>query len=74
MSNIKKIMTAIGFSPYAPAILQYATEMAVNLDAMLVIVNVINSRDVEAIGRIESMGYEVDATEYVKGIKEDRRN
>ena len=74
MSNIKKIMAAIGFSPYAQAILQYATNMATDLNAQLIVVNVINARDVEAVSRIESMGYKVDASDYVKGLKEERKN
>ena len=72
MSNIKKIMAAIGFSPYAQAILQYATNMATDLNAQLIVVNVINARDVEAVSRIESMGYKVDASDYVMAC--DRRN
>ena len=67
-------MAAIGFSPYAQAILQYATNMATDLNAQLIVVNVINARDVEAVSRIESMGYKVDASDYVKGLKEERKN
>jgi nucleotide-binding universal stress UspA family protein len=74
MSHIKKIMVAIGFSPYAQAILQYAAHMATDLDAQLVVVNVINARDVEAISRIESMGYELSASKYVEELKEERKN
>ena len=46
--------------------------MAKDLDAQLFIANVINVRDVEAVSKIESMGYQVDADDYVKGIKEER--
>jgi len=74
MSNIKKIMAAIGFSSYSKAILQYATDMARDLDALLIVVNVVNSRDVEAISRIETMGYELSASKYVKELKEERKN
>ena len=72
MSEIKKIMVAIGFTEYSQAKFSYAAKLAVNLNAQLIVVNIINIRDVEAIGKIESMGYEVDAEKYVKGIKEER--
>jgi nucleotide-binding universal stress UspA family protein len=74
MSDIKKILAAIGFSSYSRAILQYAANMATDLDAQLIVVNVINARDVEAISRIETMGYELNASEYVKELKEERKN
>ena len=72
MSEIKKIMVAIGFTEYSQAKFSYAAKLAVNLDAQLIVASVINIRDVEAICRVESMGYEVDAEHYVKGVKEER--
>ncbi|MCK4822825.1 universal stress protein [bacterium] len=72
MSEIKKIMVAIGFTEYSQAKFSYATKLAVNLNAQLIVANVINIRDVEAISKIESMGYKVDTKDYVKGVKEDR--
>ncbi|MFC1533213.1 universal stress protein [Thermodesulfobacteriota bacterium] len=73
MSEIKKIMAAIALSPYAQAILEYSAKMALDLDAQLFIVNIINVRDVEAISSIESMGYKVDTDDYIRGMKEERR-
>ena len=72
MSEIKKIMVAIGFTEYSQAKFSYAAKLAVNLDAQLIVASVINIRDVEAISKIESMGYEVDAEHYVKGVEEER--
>ena len=72
MSEIKKIMVAIAFTEYSQAKFSYAAKLAVNLDAQLIVASVINIRDVEAICRVESMGYEVDAEHYVKGVKEER--
>jgi nucleotide-binding universal stress UspA family protein len=43
------------------------------MDAELIVVNIINIRDVEAVGSIAAMGYEVDGEHYVSGIKEERR-
>jgi nucleotide-binding universal stress UspA family protein len=72
MSEIKKIMVAIAFTEYSQAKFGYAAELAVNLDAQLIVASVINIRDVEAISRVESMGYEVDTKDYVKGVEEER--
>ena len=73
MDSIKKIMVAVGFSDYSAELLSYAARIAESLNAELIIVNIINVRDVEAIGSIAAMGYEVDSEHYVSGIKEERR-
>jgi nucleotide-binding universal stress UspA family protein len=72
MSATKKIMVAIAFSKYSQGILDYAVTLAKDLNADLVVANVINSRDVRAVGKIEAMGYKVDADEYVEGVKQER--
>lgn len=73
MSETKKIMMAIAFSKYSQEKFNYAAQMAKDLDAQLIVANVINSRDVEAVSRVESMGYKVDTDEYIKGVEEERR-
>jgi len=72
MSEIKKIMVAIGFTDYSEAKFNYTAKLAMNLNAQLIVANVINVRDVEAISKIESMGYEIDTKDYVKDIEEAR--
>jgi len=73
MESIKKVMVAVGFAEYSEGLLAYAARIAETLKAELLIVNIINVRDVEAIGSIAAMGYEVDSEHYVSGIKEERR-
>ena len=73
MDPIKKIMVAVGFTEYTEGLLAYAARIAESLKAELLIVNIINVRDVEAIGSIAAMGYEVDSEHYVSGIKEERQ-
>ena len=73
MPEVNKILVAICFSEYCPGTFAYATRLATQLQAELVVANVINIKDVQAIGRIESMGYSISAQEYVKGVKEERR-
>ena len=73
MDSINKVMVAVGFAEYTEGLLAYAARITESLNAELVIVNIINVRDVEAIGSIAAMGYEVDSEHYVSGIKEVRR-
>jgi nucleotide-binding universal stress UspA family protein len=73
MDNIKKIMVAVGFTEYSDELLEYAAGIADSIGAEMIVVNIINSRDVEAVGTIAAMGYEVDSEHYVSGVKEERR-
>jgi nucleotide-binding universal stress UspA family protein len=74
MDEIKRIMVALGFSDYAEGIFKYADKLAQKLRAELIVANVINSRDVEAVTAITNMGYDLDPERYVKELKEERRN
>lgn len=73
MPGVNKILVAICFSEYCPGTFAYATLLATQLQAELVLANVISIRDVQAVGKIESMGYSISAEDYVKGVKEERR-
>ena len=73
MPEVNKILVAICFSEYCPGTFAYATRLATQLQAELVVANVINIKDVQAISSIQSMGYAVSAEDYVKGVKEERR-
>ncbi len=73
MSNIKKILIPLAFSPYSEGIVQYAVSLAKALDVeKMLFVNVINQRDVDAVERITSFGYEVDGNHYVEEIEKER--
>jgi nucleotide-binding universal stress UspA family protein len=72
MREIKKIMVALAFSEHAGEIFEHAAKMAAALDAKLLAASVINSRDVEAVQTISSMGYEVNGENYVKTVKQER--
>ena len=73
MDAINRILVAVGFTDYTEELLNYAVRIAESLGAELIVANIINVRDVEAIGTIATMGYEVDSEHYVSGIEEDRR-
>jgi nucleotide-binding universal stress UspA family protein len=74
MPKVNKILVAICFSEYCADTFTYAAQLALQLQAELMVANVINVRDVHAIGTIESMGYAVSAASYVEAIKEERKN
>ena len=74
MDAMKRIMVAVGFTDdYTEGLLNYAAQVSQSLNAGLIITSIINSRDVEAVGTIAAMGYEVDSQQYVAGIKEERQ-
>ena len=73
MNNINKIMAAVGFTEYSEELLGYAAGIADSLGAEMIVVNIIKSRDVEAVGAVAAMGYEVDSEHYVSGVEEERR-
>ncbi|UCF01556.1 MAG: universal stress protein [Deltaproteobacteria bacterium] len=52
MKNISKIMVAFDFSEYSKNAFAYAVELADSLGANLVIVNIINERDLNALRTI----------------------
>ncbi len=68
----KKILVPIAFSEFSKGLVNYAATIAEPLDAELMLVNVINERDLEAVERIAHFGYKVDAEHYVATIREER--
>lgn len=73
MNDIKKIMVPLAFSPYSKGIVQYAVDLANKLDVeKILFINVIDQRDVDAVERITSFGYEVDGDHYVEEIEKER--
>ncbi len=70
---VKKILVPIAFSKYSQGILNYAAEIAAPFGAELLVVNVINERDLEAVNKIASFGYKVDVESYLKTMKSERR-
>jgi len=66
-------MAAVVYTEHAEGLIAFAAQIAESLNTELIIVNIINVRDMEAVGTIAAMGYEVDGEHYVSGIKEERR-
>lgn len=71
---IKKILVPIAFSKYSEGILNYSAGIAKAFGAELLIVNVINQRDLEAVQKITSFGYKVDTDHYLQTLQKERRD
>ncbi|MEW5910001.1 MAG: universal stress protein [Thermodesulfobacteriota bacterium] len=73
MNGIKKIMVALEFTELSEEVFIYAAGLASRLDAQLIVANVIDSRDVDAVSRIANMGYGIESGRYVKEMKSERK-
>ena len=73
MNAMKRIMVAVGFNGYAEELVNYAIQIAQDFNAEIIIANIIHSRDVEAVGTVAAMGYDVDSEHYVSSIKAERQ-
>lgn len=72
MTDPRKILVAVAFSDYTEGLFRYATHLGDQMDADLIVANIINQRDVSAVRQIVDMGYDVDGDHYVSGIKNER--
>ncbi len=72
MKAIRTILVPIAFSRRTQALLDYAAGLALDLNADLLVANVINIRSMEAISRVESMGYQVDTEAYRRSLEDER--
>ena len=73
LDNIKKILLPLEFTEFSQGVFNCAVQMAMNSDAKIIVLSVINSRDIQSVESIVSMGYDVDAEHYVKEIKNERK-
>lgn len=73
MGPIRTILVALASTEYCRGILNYAATLASALDADILIASVVNSRDIDAVRQVASMGYAVDGENYVSGVKAARR-
>ena len=73
LDNIKKILLPLEFTEFSQGVFNCAVQMAMSNDAKIIVLSVINSRDIQSVESIVSMGYDVDAEHYVKEIKNDRK-
>lgn len=77
MNVFKRILVAIDFSDYSPATLEHASILAKALGTELIIVNVINQRDITlmeySINRVNKHHKMVSIDEWIEKVKEERQ-
>ena len=73
MDEVKRILAALAFSDYAEGIFNYAGKLATAFNSELIVANVINSRDVNAVETVSTMGYDIDGSQYVENVKKGRK-
>ena len=73
MKVIHKIMVAFDGSDYAKEALKYGCSLAQNLEAELVIANVIHQRDVDAVRMVERQNGSVTVVDYIEARKDHRK-
>jgi nucleotide-binding universal stress UspA family protein len=73
MKTIRKIMAAIDFSEHSKSVLEYAGSLVASTMGEMVIVNVINKRDMETLQKaaIETKGFSVKG--WVERQQKERR-
>jgi len=72
MQPIKKIMVAVDFSEYSKPILKFAAHLSNVHNAALVVVNVLNQRDLDAVQKIELEGVGISAEKFIVRQKNHR--
>jgi nucleotide-binding universal stress UspA family protein len=65
-------MVACDFSEYAPRVVSYAVDLAKDLHAKLMVVNIINQRDVEMMRKVSLQAPEFKIDEYLEEQERER--
>jgi nucleotide-binding universal stress UspA family protein len=71
MKKFSKIMVGCDFSSYSKKTLEYAAKLAEKLQAELIIVNVINKRDIDTILKVAEEQFDRTVEKYVEKSAED---
>jgi nucleotide-binding universal stress UspA family protein len=72
MKKVNKILVACDLSNYSIQAVEYAAGMAKSVNAELVIVNVINQRDLEMVEKVAQHTDEITVSKYVRETREYR--
>lgn len=73
MKKIEKILVALGLGEYSQGIFDFAASLAEGLGADMIVANIINNRDVEAVRVVSDMGYNVDGDHYISSVELERK-
>ena len=73
MKTVNKIMVAVDFSDYSLPAARYAVDLANDISAGILLVNVLNQRDVDKMNEVQSRVSEFSAEKYVEVQLNERR-
>ncbi|MEA1967297.1 MAG: universal stress protein [Thermodesulfobacteriota bacterium] len=73
MDDIKKILVPLAFTEYSDGVFKCAANMAEKHGSKILVLSIINARDVSSVERVVAMGYEVDGEHYVEQVIEKRK-
>ena len=65
-------MVAVDFSEYSPKITAHAGQLAADLGAELIFVNVINQRDIDMVKQVTMHTDKISVKDYINGLIDDR--
>ena len=72
MKTVNRIMVAVDFSDYSPVAVNYAARLAEDVGADLLLVNVINQRDVNMLKRVAREAPAFSLETYLEEMKKER--
>lgn len=70
--NVRRIVTTIDLSEYSETTFVHAVTLARAMKAELVVLNIINSRNLETIDMLSAQGYDVSREKYVDNLIAER--
>jgi nucleotide-binding universal stress UspA family protein len=74
MKKVNKIMVAIDFSDYSYPAAQYAADLAKDLSASILLVNVLNQRDVDMMNKVEFLSSDFNVKKHLDENLKDRED
>lgn len=73
MATYRKIMVAVDFSEHSMASVRHGAQLARDLGAELLLVNVINQRDVDMLKQVATRAPEFQFKEHLEAIEQERQ-
>lgn len=72
MEDFRVLLAAVDFSPFSAAVLRAAGRLRTALQAELVVLNVLNQRDVDAVETVQRLYPAVDVAQFLEKSKAER--
>lgn len=70
--KISKVMAALDLSAYSEITFTHALTLARQMNAELILLNVINSRGLDTLDKLQAEGYDISSRKYIETLQEER--